>query len=69
MARWIVIESLASDPRPLGVAGEYLTGSYSQLSVAEFSSEGAAERAAAAATNRREGSTVSVIGQTKRALA
>lgn len=64
MARFVVIE-LSPDPsdnRPLGRSGEFLSGTYGQLDVAEFSSREAAEAAASAARNRRDNSSVSVIG-------
>jgi hypothetical protein len=70
MAKFIVCEFIGqSDFRPLGIRGEFLTGSFSQLEVAEFATEHAAAAAARLATNRIPGSEISIIGRAKQAVA
>lgn len=50
----------ASD-RPLGVSGEFLSGTYHLSQVAQFADYWDAERAAYAAANRRRGGKIGII--------
>lgn len=51
----------SADDRPLGKVGEFLRGCYVWSDVAEFGTREAAESAAVAATNRREGGKIGVF--------
>lgn len=69
MIRLLVIEwsNGPDDHRPLGVSGTFLSGAFSEADVATFTTQEAAQSAIASATNRRPGSSVSIIGQARRA--
>lgn len=71
MSRFVAIEfsADASDNRPLGVSGAFLTGQYSDRDIAAFPTIDAALHAAGQAPNRRDGCTLEAIGQSRRAAA
>ena len=71
MSRFVAIEfsADASDNRPLGVSGAFLTGQYSEPDIAAFPTIDAALHAANQAPNRREGCTIEAIGSARRVAA
>jgi hypothetical protein len=58
----VEIDPKGHDSRPLGVSGEFLTGTYGELSIAEFATREAAQTAGERATNRRDNCTLWVNG-------
>jgi hypothetical protein len=72
MRRFVVAEfdPHAEAVRPLGKSGEFLTGtSYREEDIAYFLTEVEAERAIAAAPNKRSGCKVEIIGSNRRPVA
>lgn len=71
MSRYVVIEfnADASDNRPLGTSGSFLTGQYGEADVARFPSIDSALNAGRLAPNHRESCAIEVIGQIRRAAA
>lgn len=69
MSRFVVIEMApdASENRPLGKSGEFLSGTYGESDIKEFSTPEGARQAGEQAANRRAGLTLRVPGERKAA--
>lgn len=63
MSRILVIETVGTDTRPLGVRDEFLSGSFGESDVAYFYTDIAAQAAIQRAKNRRPGSRIETVSQ------
>lgn len=71
MSRFICVEMSpdAQDNRPLGLSGNFLSGTFGEKDIATFATREAAEAAGRRATNPRDGCTLWINGQARKVAA